>query len=85
MKLGWSKKQLGYLSEKIQEILGDKEKLKGDVHADEMIVGGHSTGTEHRGRSLKEKSGVVVAAEILDDGRTGISILKQSKILKLTH
>src|SRR6266542_3462686 len=36
-----------------------------------MIVGGHSEGTEHRGRSLKEKSAVVVAAEILDDGRTG--------------
>ena len=45
--------------------------MKGNVHADETIVGGHSTGTEHRGRSLKEKSGVVVAAEILNDGRTG--------------
>lgn len=56
---------------KIQEILADKTKLKGNIQADETMVGGQATGIEHRGRSLKEKSAVVVAAEILDDGRTG--------------
>ncbi len=70
-EVGVEQKTAWLFKRKIQEILEDKAKLKGNVHADEMIVGGHSTGTEHRGRSLKEKSGVVVAAEILDDGRTG--------------
>ncbi len=67
-KKGMSTVELG---SEIQEILEDKVKLKGNVHADEMIVGGYSAGVEHRGRSLKEKSAVVVAAEILKDGRTG--------------
>ena len=70
-EVGVEQKTAWLFKRKIQEILEDKVKLKGNVHADEMIVGGHSTGIEHRGRSLKEKSAVVVAAEILDDGRTG--------------
>lgn len=70
-EVGVEQKTAWLFKRKIQEILEDKAKLKGNVHADETIVGGHSMGTEHRGRSLKEKSGVLVAAEILDDGRTG--------------
>jgi len=70
-EVGVEQKTAWLFKRKIQEILEDKVKLKGNVHADEMIVGGHSGGIEHRGRSLKEKSAVVVAAEILKDGRTG--------------
>jgi transposase-like protein len=70
-EVGVEQKTAWLFKRKIQEVLGDKVQLKGNVHADETIVGGHSKGTAHRGRSLKEKSAVVVAAEILDDGRTG--------------
>ncbi len=70
-EVGVEQKTAWLFKRKIQEILGDKAKLKGNVHVDEMIVGGHSVGIEHRGRSLKEKSAVIVAAEILDDRRTG--------------
>jgi len=70
-EVGVEQKTAWLFKRKIQEILEDKVKLKGNVHADEMIVGGYSAGVEHRGRSLKEKSAVVVAAEILKDGRTG--------------
>jgi len=70
-EVGVQQKTAWLFKRKIQEILEDKTKLKGNVHADEMIVGGHSRGIEHRGRSLKKKSAVMVAAEILDDGRTG--------------
>ena len=48
----------------------DKEdKLSGEVHVDETIVGGYSSAEP--GRSLLTKSAVFVAVEILDDGRTG--------------
>lgn len=70
-EVGVQQKTAWLFKRKIQEILEDKAKLKGNVHADEMIVGGHSEGAEHRGRSLKEKSAVVIAAEILNDGRIG--------------
>ncbi len=70
-EVGVEQKTAWLFKRKVQEILGEKVKLKGNVHADEMIVGGYSEGIGHRGRSLKEKSAVVVAAEILDDGRTG--------------
>ena len=70
-EVGVEQKTAWLFKRKLQQVLEDKAKLKGNVHADETIVGGHSAGTEHRGRSLKEKSAVLVAAEILDDGRTG--------------
>ena len=48
----------------------DKEdKLRGEVHVDETIVGGYSSADP--GRSLLTKSAVFVAVKILDDGRTG--------------
>ncbi len=56
---------------KVQEILSGNKQLKTAVEADETIVGGHRSGKEHRGGSLKSKSAVVVAREVLEDGRTG--------------
>lgn len=46
-----------------------KDKLIGEVHVDETIVGGYSCGEP--GRSLLTKSALFIAVEILEDGRTG--------------
>lgn len=70
-EVGVEQKTAWLFKRKLQEIMEDKKQLKGNVQADETIVGGYSAGKAHRGRSLKEKSAVVVAAEILEDGRTG--------------
>lgn len=70
-EVGVEQKTAWLFKRKIQQTLQDESKLKGNVQADETIVGGYSAGTQHRGRSLKEKSAVLVAVEILDDGCTG--------------
>jgi ISXO2-like transposase domain/Transposase zinc-ribbon domain len=44
-------------------------KLKGDVDADETIIGGRIP--KKQGRSLEDKSALLVVAERLSDGRTG--------------
>ena len=44
------------------------DKLKGHVDIDEALVGGYSTAI---GRSTETKSALLVAVEILPDGRTG--------------
>ena len=44
------------------------DKLKGNVDVDETLVGGYSTAI---GRSTETKSALLVAVEILPDGRTG--------------
>lgn len=44
-------------------------KLKGDVDADETIIGGRIA--KKQGRSLEDKSALLVVAERLPDGRTG--------------
>ena len=56
---------------KVQAVMKkDKEdKLKGEVHVDETIVGGYST--SEPGRTLGSKNAVLMAVEILPDGRTG--------------
>jgi transposase-like protein len=56
---------------KVQSIMkkDEKDKLNGDVHVDETLVGGYTP--ERRGRSLNKKSAVLFAVEILEDGRTG--------------
>lgn len=46
-----------------------QKKLKGDVQVDETLVGGYSEGCV--GRSLEEKSAVLVAVEAIGDGKTG--------------
>ncbi len=46
-----------------------KTKLRGKVQVDETLVGGYSEG--NKGRSLVQKSGVLIAIEELPDGRTG--------------
>ena len=46
-----------------------QKKLQGDVQVDETLVGGYSQGNV--GRSLVEKSAVLVAVEDIGDGKTG--------------
>jgi hypothetical protein len=70
-EVGVEQKTAWLFKPKLQEIMEDEKQLKGNVQADETIVGGYSAGKENRGRSLKEKSAVMVATEILADGRTG--------------
>jgi hypothetical protein len=45
-------------------------KLEGNVDVDETLLGFH-TGRKDGGRSLENREAVFIAAEILDDGRTG--------------
>lgn len=47
----------------------NNDKLKGNVDADETIIGGYTN--KNKGRSLATKEAVLVAAEKLEDGRTG--------------
>lgn len=70
-EVGVQQKTAWLFKRKLQEVMEDSEQLTGNVQADETIWGGHRAGKEHRGRSLKKKSAVIVAAEILKDGRTG--------------
>jgi hypothetical protein len=46
------------------------DKLDGNVDVDETMLGFH-TGREHGGRSLQKREALMVAVEILPDGRTG--------------
>ena len=56
------------------------DKLNGNVHVDETIVGGYcSTGP---GRTLLTKSAVLIAVEILPDGRTGNIDMEQIENFK---
>jgi ISXO2-like transposase domain/Transposase zinc-ribbon domain len=70
-EVGVQQKTAWLLKRKIQVVMkeGDKDKLTGNVDIDEMLVGGHSKGT--RGRTLIQKSAVMVAVENLPDGYTG--------------
>lgn len=45
-----------------------KDKLNGDVHINENLIGGFSSAV---GRSTETKEALMVAVEILPDGRTG--------------
>jgi hypothetical protein len=69
-EVGVEQKTAWLLKRKIQVVMKEsKDKLTGDVDIDEMLVGGHSKGTW--GRTLVQKSAVMVAVENLPDGRTG--------------
>lgn len=47
----------------------DKKKLTGKIQVDETLIGGYSEG--NIGRSLEQKTAVLIATEELPDGRTG--------------
>lgn len=63
------------------------DKLKGNVDADETMLGFH-TDRKHGGRNLEKKQALMVAAEILADGRTGnlrIQHIENFKALTLKY
>ncbi len=70
-EVGVQQKTAWLLKRKVQAIMKDKKKLNGSVDVDETLLGGYSAGNENRGRSLNEKTAVLVAGEQLEDGRTG--------------
>jgi KaiC/GvpD/RAD55 family RecA-like ATPase len=48
----------------------NKDKLSGNVDVDETLLGFH-TDRKHGGRSLEKRKALMIAVEILPDGRTG--------------
>ena len=70
-EVGVQQKTAWLFKRKLQAVMeeGGKDKLKGNVDVDEMLVGGYSEGNP--GRSLETKSAVMVSVEKLGDGKTG--------------
>jgi len=71
-EVGVEQKTAWLFKRKIQVAMkqDNNDKLNGDVHIDETLLGFH-TGRKDGGRSLKKRKALMVAAEILPDGRTG--------------
>jgi ribosomal protein L37E len=70
-EVGVQQKTAWLFKRKMQVIMkqDNQDKLKGNVDADETIVGGYTN--KNRGRSLETKEAILLAAEKLKDGRTG--------------
>ena len=71
-EVGVEQKTAWLFKRKIQVAMkqDNNDKLKGNVDVDETLLGFH-TGRKHGGRSLEKRKALMVAAEILPDGRTG--------------
>ena len=69
-EVGVEKKRAWLLNQKLQTVMNErnKNKPKGDVETDEILVGGYSAGKT--GRNLDEKTAVMIGIEKMDDGRT---------------
>jgi hypothetical protein len=48
----------------------NNDKLNGNIDVDETVLGFH-TGREHGGRNLEKRKALMIAVEVLSDGRTG--------------
>jgi len=75
-EVGVEQKTAWLFKRKVQAVMKkDKDdKLTGKVQVDETLIGGYSTS---RGRSTETKDALLVAVEILPDGRTGNLALQQ--------
>ena len=71
-EVGVQQKTAWLFKRKIQVAMkqDNNDKLKGKVDVDETMLGFH-TGRKQGGRSLEKRKALMVAAEILPDGRTG--------------
>lgn len=71
-EVGVQQKTAWLFKRKIQVAMkqDNRIKLKGPVDVDETMLGFH-TGCKEGGRSLSKRAAVMVAAEVLQDGRTG--------------
>jgi transposase-like protein len=70
-EVGVQQKTAWLFKRKMQVVMkqNDKDKLNGNVDADETMLGGYTK--KNRGRSLEDKQAVLITAEQLEDGRTG--------------
>ena len=70
-EVGVQQKTAWLFKRKIQAAMkqNNKDKLKGNVDADETLIGGYTN--KNKGRSLESKQAVLLAIEKLSDGRTG--------------
>ena len=70
-EVGVQQKTAWLFKRKVQVVMkqNDKDKLSGKVDADETLLGGYTK--KRPGRSLEDKQAVLIAAEQLEDGRTG--------------
>jgi transposase-like protein len=80
-EVGVQQKTAWLFKRKVQAVMKkDKEdKLNGNVEVDETLVGGYSTA---KGRSMETKDALLVAVEILPDGRTGNLALQHIESFK---
>lgn len=72
VEVGVEQKTAWLFKRKIQIAMkqDNNDKLNGNVDVDETMLGFH-TGRTHGGRSLEKRKALMIAAEILADGRTG--------------
>lgn len=70
-EVGVQQKTAWLFKRKVQVVMkqSNNDKLKGNVDADETLLGGYNE--KYGGRSLQQKEAVLIAAEQLQDGRTG--------------
>ena len=70
-EVGVQQKTAWLFKRKIQVAMkqGNNYKLKGNVDADETLIGGYTN--KNKGRSLESKKAILLATEKLADGRTG--------------
>lgn len=69
-EVGVQQKTAWLFKRKIQVAMKQDNKLKGNVDVDETMLGFHSD-RKRGGRNLEKREALLVAAEILPDGRTG--------------
>lgn len=70
-EVGVQQKTAWLFKRKMQVVMkqDNNDKLKGNVDADETLVGGYTN--KNKGRSLESKEALLLATEKLADGRTG--------------
>lgn len=88
-EVGVEQKTAWLFKRKIQAAMkqDNSDKLTGNVDVDETLLGFH-TSRKQGGRSLEKRNALMVAAEILPDGRTGnlrIQHIEDFKVLTLKH
>jgi hypothetical protein len=71
-EVGVEQKTAWLFKRKIQVAMkqDNNDKLNGNVDVDETVLGFH-TGREHGGRNLQKRKALMIAVEVLPDGRTG--------------
>jgi hypothetical protein len=69
-EVGVTQRTAWLFKRKVQVAMNNTSKLKGEVDVDETLMGFH-TSRQKGGRNLEEREALLMATEILPDGRTG--------------